>query len=252
MPEWHENILLELADVNDEKILLQSLANYAREINFDYLSYVLSLSYPASSAKLAFLDNYPENWKKTYVQQKYLELDPIVQRGLDLASPFTWNAEINSKEATTKSEEEFWQQAITAGLRFGWSHSYHELTGTTGVITLARSTQPICEEEMRSSGVNMFSFAGVVHSLLSRCLAKRIFPSVRDLSEREIEMLRWTSAGKTAVEISELTGIAERTVNFHLNNAMLKLQAVNKTAAVVQSSYLGILRSPKKPSKPKR
>jgi LuxR family quorum-sensing system transcriptional regulator SolR len=35
--------------------------------------------------------------------------------------------------------------------------------------------------------------------------------------------------------------IAERTVNFHANNAMVKLNASNKTAAVMRAAVLGLL-----------
>ncbi|GAB3353599.1 helix-turn-helix domain-containing protein [Lysobacter tyrosinilyticus] len=62
------------------------------------------------------------------------------------------------------------------------------------------------------------------------------------LSAREVEVLRWTAEGKTASEISQIVNISERTVNFHINNAMMKLDAANKTAAVVRAVVLGLLK----------
>lgn len=53
-----------------------------------------------------------------------------------------------------------------------------------------------------------------------------------DLSKREKETLRWLAEGKSNWEISAILKISERTVRFHINNIMRKLDAVNRTHAV--------------------
>jgi len=52
------------------------------------------------------------------------------------------------------------------------------------------------------------------------------------LSKREAECLSWISSGKTSFEVSQILGISERTVNFHVNNCMKKFNAVNRTHLV--------------------
>lgn len=47
--------------------------------------------------------------------------------------------------------------------------------------------------------------------------------------------------GKTSGEAATILALSERTVNFHVSNAMTKLGAVNKTAAVVKAAVLGLL-----------
>jgi len=61
------------------------------------------------------------------------------------------------------------------------------------------------------------------------------------LTEREIEILKWSSYGKTSREVSEILCISTNTVNFHIKNAMTKLQTANKTATVARASTLGLL-----------
>jgi LuxR family transcriptional regulator len=61
------------------------------------------------------------------------------------------------------------------------------------------------------------------------------------LSNREIAVLRWTADGKTSSEISCILNIAERTVNFHINNVITKLNAANKTSAAIKAAMLGLL-----------
>jgi DNA-binding CsgD family transcriptional regulator len=55
------------------------------------------------------------------------------------------------------------------------------------------------------------------------------------VSARELDCLKWTAAGKTALEASMILGISERTVRFHLNAAREKLGCVTTTQAVAKA-----------------
>ncbi|MCZ2903682.1 helix-turn-helix domain-containing protein [Burkholderia thailandensis] len=54
-------------------------------------------------------------------------------------------------------------------------------------------------------------------------------------------ILRWHADGKTAAEIGEILQISMDTVKFHTKNAVTKLGAANKTAAVARAAILGFL-----------
>ncbi|MBF0420477.1 MAG: helix-turn-helix transcriptional regulator [Magnetococcales bacterium] len=59
--------------------------------------------------------------------------------------------------------------------------------------------------------------------------------SFLELTERELECLRWAAAGKTSLETGVIMNITERTVKFHLVNAQKKLMSKNKTQAVARA-----------------
>lgn len=61
-----------------------------------------------------------------------------------------------------------------------------------------------------------------------------------DLSDREIEVLRWLKEGKSNWEISMILKISERTVKFHVKNICTKLDVINRTHAVVVAMERGI------------
>jgi DNA-binding CsgD family transcriptional regulator len=61
------------------------------------------------------------------------------------------------------------------------------------------------------------------------------------LTEREIEVMRWTALGKTACDVADILVISTHTVNFHIKNASAKLNATNKTAAAVRAAVRGLL-----------
>ena len=61
------------------------------------------------------------------------------------------------------------------------------------------------------------------------------------LTARELDVLSWTAQGKTAWEVGVVLGVAEKTVNFHLRNAMRKLEVTSKHQAVLKCVSAGLL-----------
>lgn len=56
-----------------------------------------------------------------------------------------------------------------------------------------------------------------------------------------MEILRWLKEGKSNWEISMILKISERTVKYHVKNICAKLDAINRTRAVVVAMDRGIL-----------
>ncbi len=69
---------------------------------------------------------------------------------------------------------------------------------------------------------------------------QNISPDVR-LSKRENECLRWAAVGKTDSEIAIILSRSCATIRFHIHNAALKLNAVNRSQAVFKAGQLGYL-----------
>lgn len=58
-------------------------------------------------------------------------------------------------------------------------------------------------------------------------------PENYSLSKREGEILHLLAKGKSNGDISTVLNISERTVKFHINSIMKKLNAHNRTHAVI-------------------
>ena len=69
-------------------------------------------------------------------------------------------------------------------------------------------------------------------------------PSQSTLSVREIECLRWAALGKTDYEIALILSRSRATVRFHIHNAAIKLDAVNRSQTVFKAAQLGYLSFP--------
>jgi DNA-binding NarL/FixJ family response regulator len=61
------------------------------------------------------------------------------------------------------------------------------------------------------------------------------------LNDREIETLTRVARGKTSAEIAQELGLVKRTVDFHIDNARMKLGATTRTAAVSKAVAAGLI-----------
>ena len=61
------------------------------------------------------------------------------------------------------------------------------------------------------------------------------------LSRREVEVLIWAMEGKTNWEIAVILALSERTVKFHVHNAMSKLRATSRAHAVAVAIRRGLI-----------
>jgi DNA-binding NarL/FixJ family response regulator len=61
------------------------------------------------------------------------------------------------------------------------------------------------------------------------------------LTEREIQVLTWVARGKSSADIATILEISERTVNFHLDNAMRKAGVATRVQAAVKCAMLGLI-----------
>lgn len=64
---------------------------------------------------------------------------------------------------------------------------------------------------------------------------------VTTLTNRETEVLRWASLGKTSVEIGQILTLSDHTVTSHLNSTIRKLDCVNRAQAVAKGLRLGLI-----------
>lgn len=83
-------------------------------------------------------------------------------------------------------------------------------------------------------------YGHLAHNKLRHVSAKPV-KADSPLTDREHECLIWTSKGKTSVEIAQILGLSEHTVNHYLNNAARKFDAVNRTQAVAYALRVGFI-----------
>lgn len=236
MEAWREDQLNTLHAIQSEDTLFERVASIARDLDFEYCAYGLRMPVPLTQPKIAMLSNYPPGWQRRYHEKKYMTIDPTVQHGLRSPLPVLWSETLFSPAGA------LWEDARSFGLTIGWAQASRDVHGTGGMLTMARSGESISRAELEAKELKMMWLTQVTHVGMARILSPKMLPQTCvQLSAREIEVLQWTGDGKISAEISDILNISERTVNFHISNAMAKLNASNKAAAVVQAAVLGML-----------
>jgi len=61
------------------------------------------------------------------------------------------------------------------------------------------------------------------------------------LNDREREVLSWTAQGKTAGEIGSILSISARTIEWHIQKARRKINAVNVVHAIALAIKAGVI-----------
>ncbi|MEO6147894.1 MAG: LuxR family transcriptional regulator [Sulfuriferula sp.] len=236
MDGLQETLMQSLFSAKNEINWFAELSIAANKLGFDFCAYGIRTTLPISKPKVLMLNNYSQDWQQHYIHKNYLTIDPTVLHGMRSVMPLVWTDNIFS---TCKP---FWEEARFHGLQVGWAQSCHDAKGVGGLLSLARSHDELTPNELNANSLMMSWLTQVAHEGMSQRLLPRLMPEMAiELSVREIEVLQWTAEGKTSADVGEILNIAERTVNFHINNAMVKLDVCNKTAAAIKAAILGLL-----------
>ena len=143
----------------------------------------------------------------------YPAVDPRIIRARQSSEPFIWN------EALFSEVPELWADLQARGIQHGWSQSTLHEPGGIGMLSLCRST-PITEQDLQTRLQHMQWLALLAHKAFSKLIRARIASNAPSLTERELEVLRWTADGKSAQDIAEILLLSKNTVDFHIRNSI--------------------------------
>lgn len=235
--EWKEDQLQALIGGGSQEELFAKITAFARDAGFEHCAYGVRVPLPIASPKIIMLNNYPQSWQQVYLEKDYLQVDPAVRHGMNSLSPYVWTGYKGTRE-----ELSFWEDANSHGIASGWAQPVISPNGIRGMFTVTRGADPISPDEIRDRIPKLLWLSQIAHYGLAQHLIQRPNSGrLGVLTDRELEVMRWIAEGKTSSEIAMILAISERTVNFHTNCAMMKLEAPNRTAAVVRAVLLGLI-----------
>lgn len=185
--------------------------------------------------------SFPRGWESGWTQ--FMSVDPYYRACFDGTLPIDWTDVQHSATLSTP------QKAACSylgdfGLSRGTTVPVHLPFGRFAVMSaiVDRSCTEWADIRERTREPLfrlMHIFTKVIHD---RQLEGQIdtVPFAR-LTPRELECLRWASAGKTSGEISIILGRSQETVRLHVKNAISKLDATNRSQAVAKAIHLGLI-----------
>ncbi len=76
----------------------------------------------------------------------------------------------------------------------------------------------------------------IINARLAGVARNDLWPKLIELNDREVETLTWAARGKTSAEIAMILGLSKRTVDFHIDNARIKLGAATRVEAAIKAA----------------
>ncbi|EHR00857.1 helix-turn-helix transcriptional regulator [Bradyrhizobium sp. WSM471] len=225
------------------KALFDLLVSCSSEQGFSQVAYgSLTDTGPArlpEYLRAAVTVNFPSDWCERYSERRYNAIDPVVRRTTMLSAPFLWDR-LAEQHQLQPGETRVLNEAREAGLKHGVTVPLFGPFGRLSVVSFASSFDD-ADPEHRLSHLNALAwqfhhaFAEIAPSSEGTCQMQVA------LSEREKDCLRWVEEGKSSWEIGVILKVSENTVNFHLKNAMRKLETNSRTHCVVKAIRHGLI-----------
>lgn len=177
------------------------------------------------------LSAWPEAWFERYVSLGYVHFDPVARHCFSTSVPFHWSDVPYDREADLPARRVM-DEARDFGLDRGFCVPIHMEGGMHGAVSFVGGPVDLDIQ----SRMELHMLALYAHGRL-RFLNRRNadLMAKRAITAREAEVLKWAASGKTAHEIATITGLTERTVNQHCENAQRRLGTTNRVHTVVEA-----------------
>ena len=213
---------------------------FTKRLGFDTVSATVVIDHLLGDAEFLTVDNTPRGYKESFNNLAQGRRDPVMQHCKRKSVPIIWDQSTYVQQGMG----ELWEEAARFGIRTGICLALHMPEGRHFILGVERDRPlPIDALELTRVVADLQLFAVYAQDAAVRILVPTsVDPSLPSLTPRELEALRWTMEGKTAWEVGNVLGIAERTAALHVNNATHKLDCVNKHQAVLKALRLGLLR----------
>ncbi len=210
-------------------------ANTMEQLGFTTLG-INGLPPPGEDADPVILaESTPEGFRDFYIHERFYSIDHICAHARVSYEPFRYS-DAPYDQTKSRDHERFVQGLHTFGMGMGVIVPVGRPANVPACVWLAGEDPNLDNDAMTATQlVSLFAASKADALYHSRGLA----PQTSSLSSREREVLQWICAGKTSWEIGAILGLTERMINKIIGEAMVKLDAVTRTQAVVNAIRLG-------------
>lgn len=175
---------------------------------------------------------YSEHWRMHYLEQGFHLIDPTLQKMMHAMAPVDWERmrHLDGYAPVFRDAEDFQIPAM------GISVPIRGPFGERSVLTLAtRARAEQWAVQRRAIIHDVQQLSALLNDEIMRSGKVMMHMQRPDLSQRELEILQWTAAGKSQQDVADILSISNRTVEVHLRSARTKLCAVTTVQAVARA-----------------
>lgn len=232
----------EVSQASDLDTFRKNLASMTQDMGFDLFNAFLVVENPLEKKAPIFysVDNTPSAYLEASRDRDRVVRDPVMKRYKTLSVPFTYDQDLYVAEGAA----DLWEGQAPYGYKVGVGVALHLPNHQHFVLGIDRDTPlPVSGDQISRLLADLQLLAVHAQAAATRLMLPLLQSDAPKLSTRELEVLKWTKAGKTAWEIGQILSLSESGVNYHLRSIFMKLDAVNKHQAVLRALALGLLDS---------
>lgn len=230
----------DVADAADLPTLESRLVRFANDLGFGIISGALVVEHGAGRVSTFHLGNTPEAFQSTFQSTDVGKRDPVMRRLKRLSAPFVYDQSMYVSEEAG----DLWEMQALFGYKTGIAMALHLPGGKHFVMGVDRD-QPLPGDDALVTRMMADLQLLAVHAqetavrlLVPQSVEVQYLPR---LTDREIEILKWTSEGKSAWAVGQILNISEHNVKYHIKRILMKLAVGSKHQAAAKAKSLGLL-----------
>ncbi|WP_460417000.1 autoinducer binding domain-containing protein [Pseudomonas sp. microsymbiont 2] len=234
MPQWKPEQLEKMLGQQEPKDMIANAVELVQALDMEFLGLSLHLHVAAHSPQVVLYNNYPREWNERYKADNFITIDPVVSKCHQSLLPVLWSDELFHEVPHLR------EGARAHGITHGWTQSVHDVRHNETQLSVSRPRNTIAYDELYEKAAQVMWLCNVLHAALSEHHLNLVCPAPQ-LSTRELEVLKWSAAGKTASEVATILTLSTSTVNFHIRSLITKTNASNKAGAIAIAVMRGLL-----------
>ncbi|WP_137130381.1 LuxR C-terminal-related transcriptional regulator [Rhizobium sp. FY34] len=181
--------------------------------------------------------NLTRSYIREFDSKKLLAVCPVAPLLANMALPLCWTCTENIEECWPLQFTDELRHVLTShGVSTGVAMPLVSSDSSTYLMRLDGERPLLTLPELNELGMLFVQAFRTFDRLRATEVLERNF-----LTAREMEVLRWTSQGKTSSEIANILSLSDHTVNAYLNKAIKKLDCVNRTQLVAKAIRLRLI-----------
>lgn len=230
-----------ISQSNDISSFETQLVGFANDMDFPLISGALVVDQPAIGSRPVFLSfgNTPDAFIK--ISQDYNDSvrSPVNKLLKRLSVPIMYDQQLY----TENDAGDIWEKHAPFGYKTGIAVALH-LPGHKHFLLGVDRPDPLPKDQRQLTRLMADLQLLAVHA--QSAASTLLIPDEDEeeppkLTPRELEVLRWTMAGKSAWAVGEILGVTEHAVNFHMRSIFRKLGVSSKHHAVLKAVRFGLI-----------
>ncbi|NBS24124.1 MAG: LuxR family transcriptional regulator [Altererythrobacter sp.] len=179
---------------------------------------------------------FPKSWEQSYRESGRLD-DLLPNLALNRGSAFRWSEAENVGNVDERGLS-YLSRLRTGGMGQGVATHCTGPYARSGFVGVGMPEDPDALDEADVRRIQMASQL----CFLQYChLVGAFKETVPELSQRELDFIRWIGEGKSNAVIAEILGITKNSVDSYVKRIFSKIDVSDRTAAAVRAVSLGLI-----------